>query len=91
MCLLFFLSLVLIAAALVIVRRWRKEAMFRPLTSPKARDLNGSAVFGMRAAAPDVNQDSSRLGGRRRPGALCFVTGVSRTECTCGDCRRRGR
>jgi hypothetical protein len=45
----------------------------------------------MRAAAPDVDQGTSRLGDHRRPRGPCFVTGTPRAECACAECRRTGR
>jgi hypothetical protein len=55
--------------------------------------LRTSPPFGMRAAADHSDQTAPRIGGRRRAGSVCFVTGMSRTGCACSECQhlKKGR
>jgi hypothetical protein len=73
-------------------RRWRRRnRLFKPLTRPNGGVAGTLPPFGMRAAAPGFTRDEKapRIGGRRRAGLVCFVTGMSRTRCSCADCQTR--
>jgi len=90
-CQLFFLGVILLTGVLLLFIEGlrHKQAPFKPRTRVKGTDLQISPPTGMRAAADHSNQDIPRIGGRRRAGPVCFVTGMSRTACACRDCRNR--
>lgn len=86
--LLFFNEIRNLLAKIVAVCR-PEQALFKPLTRPKGTRRRKSPAFGMRAAAQHLNRNIPRIGGRRHAGSVCFVTGMSRTDCACRDCRIR--
>jgi hypothetical protein len=75
-CAVFLLILFAVGGAvvcLILLCRGQDEKTFKPRGRVKG------TVFGMRAAG--------HVGGRMRTGPICFVTGMSRTECTCAHCQ----
>lgn len=71
---LLFLSVIQFVANLVFLylMACRRTPLFRPVE---------------RGTAHHVDRQIFGLNGRKRTGPVCFVTGMSRTACTCAQCK----
>lgn len=69
------------------VNTWRWRRVFKPISNLDEAAPTTFRRFSMRAAADNAGD----FPGVTRTGRICFVTGTSREDCPCADCRSRMR
>lgn len=76
------------------IRQRRQQQHFRPISPPGTQHHEESPMGEFRLAMKNLigrnNGHAALRGAEKRTGRICFVTGQSRSECRCRECRRGG-